>query len=151
MSRVGDVGATGNDITTSSTGAASALGQVDLDQFLNLMIAELQNQDPLNPTDNSEFLAQITQLREIGASDQLSSTLGQVLEGQNLTTASGLIGKQITALSDDLENVDGVVDRVSVEVGDDGERSIRVHVGSADVNLRNVREVTEETATSTTV
>ncbi len=128
----------------SQTGSiASAVSQVDLDQFLRLMIAELQNQDPLDPLDNSEMLQQLTQIREIGASDRLTATLDAVLTGQNLTTASGLIGKEISALTDSAEEVRGVVDRVSVEVDSNNNRRrlMKVHVGETTVSLDNIREI----------
>ena len=123
------------------------LRDVELDQFLELLIAEMQNQDPLDPLDNSEILQQISQIREISATDQLSDTLQAVLTGQNLTTASSLIGKQITALTDDAENIVGIVDRVSVETSpdDDSQRILRVHVGQHRIELKNIREIVDET------
>ncbi len=125
-------------------GAAKALGEVDLDAFIQLMLVQLQNQDPLEPMDNSEMLQQITQIREIGASDKLSQTLQAVLTGQNLTTASSLIGQTVNALADDRETIEGEVDRVSIEVNenDDSKREIRVHIGEKSVRLNNVREIT---------
>jgi flagellar basal-body rod modification protein FlgD len=91
--------------------SSSSLNDANLDDFLKLMIAELQNQDPLDPMKNSEMLQQLNQIRSIGATDQLTKTLQSVLIGQNLTTASHLLGKQISALADSGENVTGVVDR----------------------------------------
>ena len=140
MSQISSFGAIPPQENTSNS-QSSALQDVDLDQFLNLMIAELQNQDPLDPLDNSEMLQQITQIREIGASDKLSATLSAVLDGQNLTTASALIGQNVSALSDDLENIEGTVQRVSIEVDDDDNRSIKVHVGEHSVDLANIREI----------
>lgn len=124
-------------------GSAKALGEVDLDQFIQLMISELQNQDPLDPLDNSEMLQQITQIREIGSNDRLSQTLDAVLTGQNLTTASSLIGKKVNALADGGATVEGVVDRVSIEVdkNDDSKRQIKVHIGDKSVALNNVRDI----------
>jgi hypothetical protein len=81
------------------------------------MIAELQNQDPLNPLDNKDMLAQISQLREVGATDRLTKTLDSVLLGQNIASATNLIGADIAALSDDGENVEGIVSRVSISEG----------------------------------
>ena len=54
---------------------ARDLRDLDLNEFLQLMITELQNQDPLDPMDNSEILQQITQIREISATDSLQETL----------------------------------------------------------------------------
>lgn len=131
-----------NASANSSGQVTSALANVDIDQFLELMLAELQNQDPLDPIDNSEFLQQITQIREIGAADQLSQTLDAVLSGQNLATASGLIGKEISALSDDGSDVRGLVSRVSVEVDQQsGSRSLKVHVGESSFDIGRVREI----------
>ena len=129
-----------------NTAGTNDLREVDLNQFLQLLITELQNQDPLNPLDNSEILNQITQIRELSATNKLSDTLDAVLLGQNMTTASSLIGKQIHALTDDAENVEGTVDRVSVDVnaGDTGSRILRVHVGSHQIDLNNIREILGE-------
>ncbi len=134
---------------TPNTRGANDLREVDLDQFLQLLIAELQNQDPLNPLENSEILQQISQIREISATNKLSETLDSVLLGQNMSTASSLIGKRINALTDDARNIEGVVERVSVVVdsNDGSTRTIRVHVDDHDVQLTNVREiVSAETA-----
>ena len=124
------------------------LRDVDLDQFLQLLITEMQNQDPLDPMENSEVLNQIGMIREISATNSLSDTLNAVLLGQNVTTASSLIGKRISALSDAAEEVDGVVDRVTVDVGSDdaSARELRVHVGAHSISLNNIREVVGETS-----
>jgi hypothetical protein len=81
------------------------------------MIAELQNQDPLNPLDNKDMLAQISQIREVGATDKLTKTLDSVLLGQNIASATNLIGADITALSDDGEKVEGLVNNVMIDKG----------------------------------
>jgi flagellar basal-body rod modification protein FlgD len=137
-----------NQTTVNPAGTAGAndLRSVDVDKFLGLLIAELQNQDPLNPMDNSEMLQQINQIREISATNQLSDTLGAVLLGQNVATASGLIGKRVTALTDDAKNVEGLVDRVSIEKdeNDNTQRIIRVHVGDSKIDVKNIREIVGE-------
>lgn len=115
---------------------------VEVDQFLQLMIAELQNQDPLNPMDNSELIQQVNQIRQIGSTNQLVDTLQDVQIGQQLATASAMIGKRIEALTDDGKNLSGVVDRVTVEVDNEKEtRTLRVKIGDKSVKLENVRTV----------
>ena len=69
-----------------------------MDDFLDLMIAELQNQDPLNPLENDELIAQISQIREVGATEDLTNTLNAVLLGQNISSATSLIGADVVAL-----------------------------------------------------
>jgi flagellar basal-body rod modification protein FlgD len=119
------------------------LQDLDIDEFLKLMITELTNQDPLNPMDNAQLVEQIGQIRNISATTKLSDTLGAVLSGQSLSTASSLIGKRVSALTDQNENVTGVVDRVSVEVDEDdsAKRTFRVHIGEHRIDLKNVREI----------
>ena len=132
-------------VGTESPAAAKRetdFSQVDLDQFLQLLITELQNQDPLNPMDNSQLVEQLGQIREIGATNLLTETLDGFLEGQSLTTASSLIGKQVTALSDTGNEIQGTVERVSVEPDEDNQqRKLRVYVGQQPVELSNIRQI----------
>jgi flagellar basal-body rod modification protein FlgD len=119
------------------------LKELDIDQFLQLMISELTNQDPLNPMDNTQLVEQLGHIREIAATNQLTETLSAVATGQSLTTASSLLGKRIEALTDDNQNVTGVVDRVSVSVDPENndQRTYRVHIGGQAIDLNNVRSV----------
>jgi flagellar basal-body rod modification protein FlgD len=119
------------------------LKDLDIDQFLKIMITELTNQDPLNPMDNTQLVQQIGEIRQISATTQLSDTLNNVQAGQSLTTASSLIGKHVTALTDDQQNVTGVVDKVTVDVDPKNadKRTYNVHIGDKSLPLKNVREV----------
>jgi len=116
---------------------------LDMDQFLKLLITELQNQDPLNPMNNSELLQQLGQIRQIISTTQLTESLNAVVAGQNLAIASNLIGRKISALSEDRREVTGVVERVTVETqeGTTRQRTVLLHVGDARVRLENVRQV----------
>ena len=97
---------TNGSSSTSSTGAnglsinnglASLAG--NFQSFLTLLTTQLQNQDPLNPTDTNEFTQQITQMT--GVEQQLVSNqlLQQLVaaQGGGLTSAAGLIGDTVTA------------------------------------------------------
>lgn len=127
--------------TQISNNADDALRGLDLTGFLKMFIAELQNQDPLNPMDNSEILQQISQMREISATNKLAETLEAVLLGQNISTASSLIGKEIRALTSDSESggpqyITGVVERVSIQNG-----IPTLLVGTYEIKLENVVEI----------
>ena len=98
-------------------GAKNSLNDVDVDDFLKLMIAELQNQDPLNPLENDELVAQIGQIRSVASTDKLTETLDSVLLGQNISSATNLIGAEVDGISDDGQRVTGMVERVSVANG----------------------------------
>src|SRR6184192_1177502 len=137
----------GGSPVSSSLSAASNknvhdLKDLDINQFLQLMVNELTHQDPLNPMDNTQLVQQLGELRSIAASDQLSSTLKTLGTGQSLTTASSLIGKTISALTTDSQNVTGVVDSVTVQVDakDSTKRTYTLHVNGQSIDLQNVRE-----------
>jgi flagellar basal-body rod modification protein FlgD len=107
------------------------------------MVTELTNQDPLNPMDNTQLVQQMGELRSIAASDQLTNTLQAVQTQQSLTTASSLIGKTVTALSDDNGDITGVVQSVSVEVDpkNNTKRTYKINVDGQSIDLSNVRGV----------
>jgi flagellar basal-body rod modification protein FlgD len=126
----------GSGATQSGQSSNDALRGLDLDEFLKLMITELQNQDPLNPLENHQILQQISQIREIEATSQLRETLDAVLLGTNLANASSLLDKQVKALDDQGEIITGKVDRVSV-----ADNKVRLHVGNQQVDLKNLSEI----------
>ncbi len=115
ISQAGTTNFTAQESAGQAGGSADAYSDIDIDEFLALMIAELQNQDPLDPMDNSEMVQQIGQIREIGATDQLTNTLSNLASSQDLVTASSLIGEQVTGLAQDGSPVDGIIDRITVE------------------------------------
>jgi flagellar basal-body rod modification protein FlgD len=86
---------------SSSTGIESAMGR---DAFLRMLMVQLQNQDPMDPTDSQQFssqLAQFSQLEELqGMRDSLDSSLStDMLLTQSITNtlAASLIGKTVVA------------------------------------------------------
>lgn len=140
MSQVPSTTGSGNTSGTNGPNKPRDLRDLDVEHFLQLLIAEMQNQDPMNPMDNAQMMEQINQLREISATDKLTDTLDSVLLGQNLSTASSLIGKEVKALTDDAKDIQGKIDRVSVETSDDV-RKLRVHIGNDKIDLKNIREI----------
>lgn len=134
-------------MSTASIGALGQQGQqvppgqdawskVELDDFVSLLVTELQNQDPLEPMKNEAILQQISQIREIESNQRLTETLESVLLGQSVVTAGNLLERNIVGLSDDSETVTGRVDRVSIEDG-----IPKLHVGQHTIDLKNVAEI----------
>lgn len=132
--------------TAANSSNGNGLNDIDLSQFLNLMITELQNQDPLNPTDNAALLQQIGELRGISSNDQLVTTLKGFSNTQELTTASSLIGKTVKGLDNAAKEVSGAVTSVSVKIDekDRNKRQVQVHVGDQIVDIKNVREIDDK-------
>ncbi|MFK8112584.1 MAG: flagellar hook assembly protein FlgD [Rubripirellula sp.] len=145
MSTIGQAASaefTAREASGTTGDQSDAYNDLDIDSFLKLLISELQNQDPLDPMDNSEMVAQIGQIREIGATDQLTNTLGNLSDSQELVTASSLIGQAVNGLSDDGLPIDGVVDRITVETSpENNARTVKVHVGERTMDIKNIREI----------
>jgi len=107
---VGVQGQVGQQVETGY----DAFAELDTGDFLKLIVAELQNQDPMNPTDTSDMLNQFNQIREISSNDKLTETLEGVLLGQNIATGSSLIGKLVEGMTAEGEKMIGQVDAVTV-------------------------------------
>lgn len=112
------------------------------EDYIKLMVSELQNQDPLNPMDNSQMLQQVSQISAIQSNNTLTSTLNSVLLGQNLASMGSMIGKGVIGITDDGTNVQGIVDSASLVNG-----KPYLNVPSSDggtlnqVALTNVKQV----------
>ncbi len=132
----------GGTATTPATTLerATSKSQLSRDEFYQIMIAELTNQDPFQPLDNKQFLEQIASLQSLDATTRLTDAIDRLLLGQALSSASGLIGKRVVALDEDGAQVPGVVDRVRVE----GDSVKLVLGGGLEVELDRVVEVSSD-------
>src|SRR2546430_1260548 len=93
----------------------SSKHQLNTDDFIKMMLTQLQNQDPLEPAKNQELLAQMSQIGQLQTATQLQNTLkGLTLQNQ-LGSAGNLIGKLVQGLDSNNENVSGLVSSVRVE------------------------------------
>jgi flagellar basal-body rod modification protein FlgD len=80
------------------------------DDFLQLLVTQLQHQDPLNPMDSTGFTAQLAQFSSLEELQNINQTLGDVGNSQNILTNSqavDYIGKKIQAVGDQLDLIDG--------------------------------------------
>lgn len=106
---------------TGST-AERGVSQMTSGDFFKLLVTELQQQDPLEPTKTADMISQVSQIRSIELSHQLTTTLEQLTRQQRTAGASELLGKLVeaTALSPDgtLTTIAGVV--TAVRFGADG-------------------------------
>ena len=91
-------------ITSMTTqGAANVTGAADAltgEDFFKLLIAQLSNQDPLEPTSNQELLQQISSIRDIELSTTLTESLKSLTHQQRYASAAGLIGNYVTGRAD---------------------------------------------------
>lgn len=102
---------TSSAATAKSAASASAKASVDYQSFLKLLIAQMKNQDPTDPMDASQQIAQLATFSQVEQSIQMNSNLETLISGNALTNASGYIGKTITSAD---EKTTGVVASVRV-------------------------------------
>lgn len=116
--------------------ATSALSGIGSDQFLQLLVAQLQNQDPLDPVSDKDFINQLATLNSVQGLSDLNASFGQMLKLQQLTQGADLIGKTVTYLPTGGDSKTGTVDSVAVQGG-----SYVLKVGADSVSLDQIQTV----------
>ena len=101
--------ATTNNTTTTT---AKSKTQVDYDSFLKLLVAQMKNQDPTNPMDSTQYVAQLASFSQVEQSVNMNAKLDSLLQSSALAQANSLIGRTVTNADDTLS---GKV--VSVKLG----------------------------------
>lgn len=102
--------ASGTQSTASSDATKSST--LNYDDFLKLMVAQLRNQDPLNPTDSTEYMSQIAQFSSVEQGINTNAKLDQLLVNSNISQASTMIGLNLTSADG---SVSGVVTSVRID------------------------------------
>ncbi|MVW78208.1 flagellar hook capping FlgD N-terminal domain-containing protein [Bordetella sp. 02P26C-1] len=113
----------GNSSSLYATQTAAAKSANDTsqlqDQFLTLLVTQLQNQDPLNPMENAEVTSQMAQLSTVSGINELNATLqavaGQIDVSQSMQTAS-LIGKSVLVPGEKVKVGEGVATPFGVDL-----------------------------------
>ncbi|MFL6180643.1 MAG: flagellar hook assembly protein FlgD [Actinomycetes bacterium] len=109
---VDSIGAVAQTSSTTSLQQAG-LGQED---FLKILLAQLQFQDPLKPIDNQEFIAQLAQFSGLELNRQSNEKVDTLLTLQSANQAIGLIGKTVEVGTSDGSQV-GTVTTVNFQNG----------------------------------
>jgi flagellar basal-body rod modification protein FlgD len=103
---------------TAAAPAASLSSQLGEDAFLKLLTAQLQNQDPLNPVDDTQSVAQLAQFSALQATTDLKNAFTSFESNFSVMQSAGLLGKVVSAQSTDangnVSTVTGTVKTISV-------------------------------------
>lgn len=86
--------------------AAKASGDDTEDRFLKLLVAQMNNQDPLNPLDNAQVTTQLAQINTVKGLDKLNTAMQKLLEknsGAETLDAAGMVGRRVLVPGDALE------------------------------------------------
>ena len=127
--------AASNLTTDTSTNASSTLNQND---FLKLLVAQIQFQDPLNPKSNSDMAAQMAQFTSLQQATESSSSLAML-------QANSLIGSTVNLQIDSTNTAAGVVTGVVMSAG-----VPMITVGGTNYKLSQINSVTPVSAQPTT-
>ncbi|WP_064505470.1 flagellar hook capping FlgD N-terminal domain-containing protein [Defluviitalea phaphyphila] len=114
----------------------TAENELDKNAFLNLLVTQLKYQDPLNPTDDKEFLAQMAQFSSLEQMQNLNRNF-------EATKAFSLLGKDIQAtitndLTSEVETIQGKVDFVKIKNG-----NVYLVVDNKEISIDDVEVVTD--------
>ena len=92
--------------------AMSALGGMDSEGFLNLLVAQLRYQDPMKPSDPGDMMTQTATLAQLDANQQLLQIQQRNFGMQQAVQASSMLGTSVTGVGADGDPVSGVVEAV---------------------------------------
>ena len=106
--------ATGTPSSSSSVNTAAQSATVNYNQFLQLLVTELQNQDPTAPTDPTQYMSQLASFSSVAQQIQTNSKLDTMLTSSALSQAESLIGQNVTS-ADGLTS--GTVASVTLSTG----------------------------------
>jgi len=142
MSTTSSVTGTGTGSSTYAT-TADLAASLDSDTFLELLVTEIQNQDPMEPMSNSEICEQLGQIWELQSNmdlsdtlESLSTNLESVVLAQNLASANSMIGRLAVGETEESGEIAGYVNGVAVEDG-----RIKVYIAEHTCDLEDISEV----------
>ena len=134
--------------SSSSTSSSATSSAYDLkpSDFITMMVTQLENQDPTQPTSNQDLLAQMSQIGQLQSSDDLQTTMQSVTLQTQVGSAATLIGKSVTGLDANNAPISGVVNSVAVA---GGAVTLKLDDGSS-MDLDQLSTIATSTSTATT-
>jgi flagellar basal-body rod modification protein FlgD len=136
-----------NAAANSVANASNASAQEQSDRFLKLLVTQMQNQDPLNPLDNSQVTSQMAQISTVSGIQTLNSTVSglnsQFLQLQTMQGA-GLVGHDVALQGSALRQRSGVGDG-GFELASPAD-SVKVQVTTPDGTVVNTIDLKAQTA-----
>src|SRR6056297_1335885 len=114
--------------------------ELDKDAFFKLLITQLQNQDPLKPMEDKEFIAQMAQFSSLEQMNNMNQNLKQMIDVQRVNQNSSLIGKTVERESveeDETNLIKGEVEKISFKDG-----KTFAHLNNENKDIINVDNIT---------
>ena len=130
--------------TQSSSTAPATRGSQELgkDQFMRLMLTQMQNQDPTAPVDNQQMIAQMAQFSTLELMQRTEQTMSALLMAQaasNQQQAIGLVGKDVVTKADSIDlTAGGDAPNISMQLP---EKTSALDITILDENGKEVRHI----------
>ena len=122
-------------LTPSAVPRKDQKGALDGDAFLRLMLAQMKNQDPMQPTDSAQMMAQLAQFTSVEQLLKLSEGMSALRIEADFSGSVSLIGHTVTYRTEDGE-ASGVVTSVSPDPA-----GSRLHIGDQSILSGDVLSV----------
>lgn len=119
----------------ASSGAADNT-QLSSQAFLQLLVAQLQYQDPSQPVDTSSFMNETATLTQVQTMEQSAQASTEMLAAQRAQTASSLVGHTVSYLQADGSTATGLVTAATISTANP-----TLKIGTADVGLSQIQQV----------
>lgn len=113
--------------------------ELDRDAFLQLLVLQMQNQDPLEPMDNTDMIAQLAQFSTLEQMNNLTKsfdTLSNNVDQLSFLSASALVGRTVTGLDSSGASVSGTIEGVVLDKG-----TVYFTVDGQWIPMANVKQV----------
>ena len=110
-------------------------------EFLDLLITQMRNQDPLKPMSDTEFIAQMAQFSNLEQTKSMQTDIAKLRSGQSSQYALGLIGQEVIVNSGASDPAKGIVTGIQIK---DGEPIITV--GDKTYTLDSITAVRQAAA-----
>lgn len=119
---------------------ATATNEMNADSFMKLLMAQLTNQNPLEPLDDTQMMTQFTQLNSLQELQQIGASLTQVVGDSQASYAASLLGKLATVYTDDGYMDQGYISGFSLYGGE-----VYVEINDNTFSLADIISVGEGT------
>jgi flagellar basal-body rod modification protein FlgD len=106
-----------NSASTTSAASTASSSTLDSDGFMQLLLAQLRNQNPLDPMQDKDMMAQFTQLNSLSELQKIGNILDSMTSSNELGNAANLIGKTVKVAGSQGDEISGVVTGVSFSGG----------------------------------
>ena len=115
-------------ITAQPAQSGNAYADLSSGEFLEIILSELTNQDPLSPNDTTAILEQLSSLRNIESQSSLEGKFETLVTQNAISSSANMIGKYVEGLNDANNSVSGVVSSLTIE---EGQPVLRLSDGSS--------------------